>query len=389
MQAVNSSDYSIPQFRFLKKLLLVHGHWSYARNGLMILNFFYKNIIPVGVLWWFQIYDAWSANYVMNYDYILFWNSLWTVAPVVGIGLFDRFLDAHVLMAVPELYRYGREGYWFSQKSFVLYMLDGLMQSAIIFFLILYTYISTTARKDGYDVYLYEFSTTMAICAALVANLFTGFNSTAWTAWLFFAVSIGLIVQWLFTVIYSALSPTFTVTFLYGNNYFLFTSAYFWLSIPLTIFISLAPRFLFKAWKFVYNPGDLETFQYLQQKFPNEDLSRFSGLPALSALNPRNSLASRRSFRASSVASQEQVTRPSIDVRMRSRTDMSTGLISVDRGFDFATEEHGVEMRRVQTNLSERRLKTAIPNKGKDSIANVLSLPRAFLKRKQQKKGSE
>lgn len=24
-----------PQFRFLKKLILVHGHWSYARNGNM------------------------------------------------------------------------------------------------------------------------------------------------------------------------------------------------------------------------------------------------------------------------------------------------------------------------------------------------------------------
>jgi len=35
LQAVNSSDYAIAQFRFLKKLLLVHGHWSYARNGTM------------------------------------------------------------------------------------------------------------------------------------------------------------------------------------------------------------------------------------------------------------------------------------------------------------------------------------------------------------------
>lgn len=35
MQAVNASDYSIAQFRFLKRLLLVHGHWSYARNGNM------------------------------------------------------------------------------------------------------------------------------------------------------------------------------------------------------------------------------------------------------------------------------------------------------------------------------------------------------------------
>lgn len=38
-----------------------------------------------------------------------------------------------------------------------------------------------------------------------------------------------------------------------------------------------------------------------------------------------------------------------------SRTDMSTGMRSVHRGFDFATEEGGVAMRRMQSNLSERR----------------------------------
>ena len=50
------------QFRFLKRLLLVHGHWSYARNGNMITNFFYKNIVCIGILWWYQIYCAWSSQ---------------------------------------------------------------------------------------------------------------------------------------------------------------------------------------------------------------------------------------------------------------------------------------------------------------------------------------
>ena len=35
LQAVNSSDYAIAQFRFICRLLFVHGHWSYARNGNM------------------------------------------------------------------------------------------------------------------------------------------------------------------------------------------------------------------------------------------------------------------------------------------------------------------------------------------------------------------
>jgi phospholipid-translocating ATPase len=40
-------------------------------------------------------------------------------------------------MAVPELYRYGREGYWFNQTSFVLYMFDGLVQVSFIPFVTL------------------------------------------------------------------------------------------------------------------------------------------------------------------------------------------------------------------------------------------------------------
>lgn len=41
-QAVMSSDYAIGQFRFLQRLLLVHGRWSYRRLAETIANFFYK-----------------------------------------------------------------------------------------------------------------------------------------------------------------------------------------------------------------------------------------------------------------------------------------------------------------------------------------------------------
>ena len=41
-QAVMSADYAIGQFRFLQRLILVHGRWSYRRMGEAIANFFYK-----------------------------------------------------------------------------------------------------------------------------------------------------------------------------------------------------------------------------------------------------------------------------------------------------------------------------------------------------------
>lgn len=37
LTAVNASDFSIAQFRFLKRLLLVHGRWSYRRLSKVIL----------------------------------------------------------------------------------------------------------------------------------------------------------------------------------------------------------------------------------------------------------------------------------------------------------------------------------------------------------------
>jgi len=54
MQAVMSSDYAIAQFRFLKKLLLVHGHWNYARLAVMVLYFFYKNAVSLFVSFIFK-----------------------------------------------------------------------------------------------------------------------------------------------------------------------------------------------------------------------------------------------------------------------------------------------------------------------------------------------
>ncbi len=41
-QAVRNSDYAIARFKFLSKLLLVHGHFYYIRIATLVQYFFYK-----------------------------------------------------------------------------------------------------------------------------------------------------------------------------------------------------------------------------------------------------------------------------------------------------------------------------------------------------------
>lgn len=43
-QAVRNSDYAIPKFKHLKKILLVHGHYYYIRISELVQYFFYKVI---------------------------------------------------------------------------------------------------------------------------------------------------------------------------------------------------------------------------------------------------------------------------------------------------------------------------------------------------------
>ena len=45
MRAVQSGDFALGEFRFLWRLLLVHGRWCYLRNAELILYFFYKNLV--------------------------------------------------------------------------------------------------------------------------------------------------------------------------------------------------------------------------------------------------------------------------------------------------------------------------------------------------------
>ncbi|GLB34568.1 putative cation transport ATPase (P-type) (TC 3.A.3) family, type IV subfamily protein [Lyophyllum shimeji] len=390
LQAVNSSDYAIAQFRFLKRLLLVHGHWSYARNGNMILNFFYKNIVCIGVLWWFQIYCAWSSTYVFEYTFLLFWNSFWTLCPVIAIGLFDRIVDARILMELPELYRYGRQGNWFSFKWFSVYMLDGVMQSAVIFFLILYAYVTVSARPDGWQVTLYEFSTTMVFSAVLAANLFNGLNTNVWTGWVWFAVLIGLLLLWIYTAIYASISPGWFVTPLYGYNHILWPSAFFWFCMPLTVCIALAPRYLAKAWKFGFAPDDIDIMRYISKMEPDRDVVKDAYMARTSSMRPLGRASSSRRTSRTSLASALPA-RPSMDPHSGSRTDMSTGVRSVHRGFDFSTEEGGVAMQRMQTNLSERRQSSrnlALTQENTDrnrragTLGHVFSVRRGFLRKK-------
>lgn len=61
-QAVQNADFALSQFRFLQRLLLVHGRWSYRRISLFLRCFLFKTCSFALVHIWFGFFNGFSAQ---------------------------------------------------------------------------------------------------------------------------------------------------------------------------------------------------------------------------------------------------------------------------------------------------------------------------------------
>lgn len=80
-QAVRNADYAISQFRFIQKLLLVHGHWGYRRVAKMICYYFYKNVVLVFTEIYFATHNGFSGQ-IFFADWLpMLYNAIFTSWP--------------------------------------------------------------------------------------------------------------------------------------------------------------------------------------------------------------------------------------------------------------------------------------------------------------------
>jgi magnesium-transporting ATPase (P-type) len=102
MGAVQASDYALPEFRMLWRLLLVHGRWNYIRISEMILYFFYKNMlftIPQLVL---AFYMGYSGTSIFDDLYVAGFNLVFTSIPLVVRAVLEQDVNYVIFKKVAE-----------------------------------------------------------------------------------------------------------------------------------------------------------------------------------------------------------------------------------------------------------------------------------------------
>ncbi|CAD2220391.1 hypothetical protein AGDE_15153 [Angomonas deanei] len=139
-QAELASDYAIPKFRFLKRLLFVHGRACLYRDAHCILFSLYKNtLITVGMIT-YTFYSGYSGMSFMD-SWLLAMHSLFFCAlqPLL-IGIVDKDVDDELAETIPQLYpALSREVMYFSVPYILKFCSDALVEGFAFYFVVLYT----------------------------------------------------------------------------------------------------------------------------------------------------------------------------------------------------------------------------------------------------------
>ena len=207
LQAANSADFAIAQFRYLSRLLFVHGAWNYSRISKVILYSFYKNITLYIIELWFAIYNYWSGQVIYERWTIGMYNILFTSLPPIALGLIDRTCTAETREKFPSLYQASQNSELFNIREFWKWIGISIYHSILLFWLPLGAFHTGAEWNNGRtDDYL-VLGNTVYTLVVITTCLKAGLEMDAWT-WVSHASIWGSIILWfLFLAVYSHIWP--------------------------------------------------------------------------------------------------------------------------------------------------------------------------------------
>ncbi|XP_065516781.1 phospholipid-transporting ATPase IC-like [Lathamus discolor] len=244
MQAVMSSDYSFGQFRYLQRLLLVHGRWSYIRMCKFLRYFFYKNFAFTLVHIWYSFFNGFSAQTAYEDWFITLYNVLYSSLPVLLVGLLDQDVSDKLSLRFPRLYVVGQKDLLFNYKKFFLSLLHGAITSLIIFFIPYGAYLKTMGQDGEAPSDYQSFAVTAASSLIFVVNFQIGLDTSYWTFVNAFSVfgSIALYFGITFDFHSAGIHVLFPSGFQFtGTAPNALRQPYLWLTMILSVAICLLP----------------------------------------------------------------------------------------------------------------------------------------------------
>ncbi|KAM7484497.1 hypothetical protein LguiA_000506 [Lonicera macranthoides] len=271
MQAVMSSDIAIAQFRYLERLLLVHGHWCYRRISSMICYFFYKNVAFGITLFLYEAHASFSGQPAYNDWFLSLYNVFFTSLPVIALGVFDQDVSARLCLKFPLLYQEGVQNVLFSWRRIIGWMANGVCSAIIIFFFCMKALDPQAFNKDGKIAGLDIVGTTMYTCIVWVVNCQMALAVSYFTLIQHIFIWGGVGFWYIFLLAYGAMPISFSTTAYQLFVESLAPAVTFWLVTLFVVIAALVPYFSYKAIQMRFFPMYHGMIQWIRYEGKTED----------------------------------------------------------------------------------------------------------------------
>ncbi|KZO96121.1 phospholipid-translocating P-type ATPase [Calocera viscosa TUFC12733] len=266
LQAARAADVSIAQFRFLTKLLLVHGAWSYQRLSKLILYSFYKNIVLYMTQFFYSFFNNFSGQIAYESWTLSYYNVIFTLLPPLVMGVFDQFVSARMLIRYPQLYHLGQSNTFFSTLAFWQWMANALFHSIILFGFSVILFWGDLKEATGYDSGHWAWGTTLYLAVLLTVLGKAALVSDLWTKYTLMAIPGSFLFTMVALPIYCVVAPLIPFSAEYRNIVpRLWTDPIFYFTILLFPFFCLSRDFAWKYYKRTYRPQPYHIAQELQK----------------------------------------------------------------------------------------------------------------------------
>ncbi|XP_039499041.1 phospholipid-transporting ATPase IF isoform X2 [Drosophila santomea] len=265
-QAARCADFAFAKFCMLKRLLLVHGHYHSVRLSLLVLYFFYKNIVFMGIMFLFQFHTLFSSSSVYDSLFLTLYNVIYTSLPILFIAISEKPYTEEKLMRTPQLYKKNTDNKQLHWPYFLMWVLFAIYHSVIIFYFAfcLFSY-NNVILNYGQTVAFSCFGTLLMWTVVVVVNLKLWLESMYLSFWYIFTIIISIVGFIVTTVIYNVINLDYDTDIYWAYNNLL-ASLPVWLWITLTCVACLVPDYTIRMLQRALNIKSFSIFPGKQRQ---------------------------------------------------------------------------------------------------------------------------
>ncbi|XP_009802141.1 phospholipid-transporting ATPase 2 [Nicotiana sylvestris] len=253
LQAARAADYSIGKFRFLKRLILVHGRYSYNRTAFLSQYSFYKSLLICFIQIFFSFISGVSGTSLFNSVSLMAYNVFYTSVPVL-VSVLDKDLSEKTVMQHPQILFYCQAGRLLNPSTFAGWFGRSLFHAIVVFVITIHAYaFEKSEMEEASMVALSGCIWLQAFVVALETNSFTILQHIAiWGNLVAFYV-----INWIVSA--------FPSSGLYTIMFRLCRQPSYWITIFIIVTAGMGPVLALKYFRYTYRSSKINILQQAER----------------------------------------------------------------------------------------------------------------------------